>query len=128
MARFTAKVLYTDTCHLWQASKTNNGYGRFCVRHGSTVVAHKWLWEQVHGPIPDGLQLDHVKDRGCHSKHCVNLLHLELVTPKENRQRAHNSRCPENHLKTKVNSEGYLVCVECHRESVRRHRARKAVA
>jgi hypothetical protein len=119
--RFWSHVEKTDTCLLWTGCKTSNGYGRFKV-DGKTVVAHKWLWEQENGPVPDGLQLDHL----CKVKHCVNLDHLEPVTPRENKMREHNPLCPQGHSKDFINSNGWLVCSTCAREATRRWRERNA--
>lgn len=45
--------------------------------------AHKWLYEQLIGPVPKGLELDHK----CRNKLCCNPDHLELVTHRENTAR-----------------------------------------
>lgn len=73
-------------CWLWTASLTHNGYGKFWV-DGAVVRAHRWIYEQLVGPIPDGLHLDHVHERGCRSRRCVNPAHLEPVTNEENQRR-----------------------------------------
>lgn len=55
----------------------------FIYRDGRQVLAHRWHYEQVHGPIPDGLDLDHLcSNRACHADD-----HLEPVTPAENTRR-----------------------------------------
>ena len=73
-------------CWLWTGSRNNNGYGRFRLsRFGKrqrTVLAHRFAYEQVNGPIPDGLVVDHT----CHNRHCVNPNHLRLVTNQDNCQ------------------------------------------
>lgn len=91
VTRFWAKVDKTDGCWLWDGKPNSDGYGRFRVwRDGrwTHVRAHVWAWEQVHGPVPEGHTLDHVRRRGCHHKHCVRPDHLEPVTPAVNNQRA----------------------------------------
>lgn len=85
--RFLEKVLYaTDGsgCWLWQAYIDASGYGRFNRGPGISPMAHRYAYEEFVGPIPDGLQLDHVKALGCRHRHCVNPLHLEPVTHTEN--------------------------------------------
>ncbi len=91
VSRFWAKVTKTEGCWLWDGKPNADGYGRFRVwRDGrwTHVRAHVWAWEQVHGPVPEGHTLDHVRARGCHHKHCVRTTHLEPVTPAENNRRA----------------------------------------
>jgi len=65
-------------CWLWTAS-TNGGYGQFTAG-GKNRRAHRWLWEVVNGPVPKGLELDHL----CRTRNCVNPEHLEAVTHHEN--------------------------------------------
>ena len=43
-------------------------------------------YEMVVGPIPDGLQIDHL----CRVRNCVNPDHLEPVTPRENTMRGYS--------------------------------------
>lgn len=77
--------LDTDSgCWLWIGTKCKD-YGMFYVPETQrSVRAHKWLWELVHGPVPQGYELDHL----CHNKTCVNPNHLEAVTHWENMKRA----------------------------------------
>lgn len=56
-----------------------NGYGQFWWG-GKKQMAHRYSWEQVHGPISKGMQLDHL----CRNRRCVNPDHLQLVTQHEN--------------------------------------------
>lgn len=89
--RFWENVDQTDGCWLWTGQLTDDGYGVFWVLRGGRWVkvrAHRWAWEQVNGPVPGGLTLDHVRARGCDHKHCVWVEHLEAVTPAENNRRA----------------------------------------
>jgi len=80
--RFWSKVNKTDTCWLWMGA-LNKGYGYISVGY-LNIRAHRFAYELLVGPIPDGLVLDHVKSRGCENRHCVNPNHLEPVTDKEN--------------------------------------------
>jgi hypothetical protein len=70
--RFWAKVYRGDDCWEWLAAKSTAGYGRFKVA-GGLVQAHRFAYEDIVGPIPDGLQLDHL----CRNRACVNPDHLE---------------------------------------------------
>lgn len=69
-------------CWIWQKATMEDGYavGR---RNGRSWLMHRWYYEQHIGPIPDGLQIDHL----CRVRCCVNPAHLEPVTQTENRLR-----------------------------------------
>lgn len=91
--RFWAKVDKTTTCWLWTGCHNSNGYGRFRI-NGQTIQAHRFAYELLVGPIPEGLTLDHVKANGCTSTLCVKAIadehgpaHLESVTQLENNRR-----------------------------------------
>lgn len=78
LARFNAKWEQQGDCHIWTACLHGDGYGTFKtnLRKGQAVLAHKWRWEREHGPVPDGLELDHL----CRNRACVNPAHLEAVS------------------------------------------------
>lgn len=72
---------YRTPCWIWRGWKIN-GYGRAFVR-GHKVVAHKAVYEEVVGPVPEGHVLDHL----CEQPACVNPEHVEPVTHTENCRR-----------------------------------------
>lgn len=83
--RFMTHVEKSASCWVWTAATDKDGYGRFyrdakSPRH----VAHRFAYEAMVGPIPDGLQIDHL----CRNTSCVNPAHLEPVTLDENVRRA----------------------------------------
>jgi hypothetical protein len=78
-ARFWAKVEKTDGCWFWRARIIATGYGSFSL-DGRKVMAHRFAYELLVGPIPEDLELDHL----CRVRHCVNPAHLEPVTHREN--------------------------------------------
>lgn len=82
-ARFLAKIRKTPTCWEWTGTRNWKGYGLVSL-NGRSVQAHRAVYELFVGPIPDGLQLDHL----CYVKHCVNPAHLEPVTNLENNRRS----------------------------------------
>jgi hypothetical protein len=70
-------------CWLWSTPINAGGYGIFYV-DGRTVLAHRWACQYFAGPIPDGLDPDHL----CRVRACVKFMadehgpaHLDLVTP-----------------------------------------------
>lgn len=135
--RFWEKVLKTDSCWLWQASLLmSGGYGQFTDENGRQVRAHRWAYEQLVGPIPAGIVLDHL----CRTPACVNPDHLEPVTPAENTYRApfaahsvvNSDICRSGHRRSVTGTyrspEGKDYCRQCMREQLRRSRARRTVA
>jgi hypothetical protein len=80
-----------DGCLLWNAGTTGSGYGKFKL-NGRDVQAHRVAYEYRHGPVPVGLLLDHVFDRGCRSILCVNVEHLEPITHAENIRRGYAAK------------------------------------
>lgn len=84
--RFWAKVDKTNGCWSWTGAKDRLGYGRFNAgdsRANSIYVKpHRFAYEQLVGPIPDGLHIDHM----CHNPSCVNPRHLRAVTNRVNAQ------------------------------------------
>ena len=59
-------------CWLWLGSLDTAGYGQFRINRKLYLV-HRLLYEATHGPIPAGLELDHL----CRIRSCVNPAHLE---------------------------------------------------
>lgn len=89
---FDAKVNRTQTCWLWTGAVDKvTGYGQF-RGHGRLRKAHRVSYERDVGPIPAGLDLDHVYANGCRHRHCVRPDHLEPVTRAENLRRANSGK------------------------------------
>lgn len=74
-------------CWLWKGKLDRWGYARVSVHLPGVGtrnrMAHIEMYKLVVGPVPEGLELDHL----CHSEHCLNPDHLEPVTHKENCRR-----------------------------------------
>ena len=70
-------------CWLWVGCiHKATGYGKK-QWHGIALLAHRWMYEQRVGPIPDGMVIDHT----CNVRHCVNPDHLQPMTQSENVQK-----------------------------------------
>ena len=96
--RFWPNVVKAGACWLWTGYIKPNGYASFYPgggRHVAKVYAHRFSFEQVNGPIPDGMEIDHT----CNIRSCVNPAHLEMVTHRTNLDRAIERRthCKHGH-------------------------------
>jgi hypothetical protein len=69
-------------CWDWTGALNSKGYGSVAHK-GRVWSTHRLAYELLVGPIPDGLQLDHL----CRNRSCCNPDHLEPVTPKVNSER-----------------------------------------
>lgn len=76
-------LVSADGCWVWTGSLNSGGYGRHSLPGRRVVPAHRFAYERAHGPIPDGLHIDHL----CRNRACVNPAHMEVVTNTENTRR-----------------------------------------
>lgn len=130
-------VVCENGCWEWVGAHHGKGYGHIRVA-GRVIKAHRYMYELQRGPIPAGLQIDHL----CRKRDCVNPDHLEPVTCRTNILRgegraancARKTHCKHGHPLTLDNlvpyylmRHGQRVCLECHRqrnrERMRRIRA-----
>lgn len=75
-----------DGCWLWLGPATLKGKGYGLLVTGPRtarvyIIAHRFAYEAFRGPVPDGLELDHIV---CDQKLCCNPWHLKAVTHREN--------------------------------------------
>lgn len=116
-------------CWLWTGCLDGNGYGKIGVdnvRKG--VGAHRFSYELHVGPIPDGLQIDHL----CRVRNCINPEHLEPVTSAVNTARGMSvqrrkeiasarTHCRYGHPFVSENlmrrKDGYKRCKQCRQDA-----------
>jgi len=123
-------------CWEWTRAKTSGGYGQFWVKPRK-VVCHRFAYEQLVGPIPEGLQLDHL----CRNRACVNPNHLEPVTQQVNILRGFSiatanrlkTHCPQGHPYSATNTyihprNNGRICRACARERTRANREKRKAA
>jgi HNH endonuclease len=91
--RFWNKITITPEGHwLWTGGCFSNGYGCFSVSNKprKQALAHRWLYQQVKGPLDNSLDLDHILI--CRIGTCVNWDHLDPVTRSVNALRREEAR------------------------------------
>ena len=102
-----------EPCWIWTKSLNNMGYAIFRA-HGRTRLGHRVAYMELKGPIPEGLELDHL----CRNRACINPAHLEPVTRSTNNRRGlspvrtslmHTAKthCPQGHEYTPENTAVY---------------------
>lgn len=114
--RLSVDVDDVNGCWVWRRGRDSHGYGTIHVQR-KQVGAHRVSYETFVGPIPEGLQLDHL----CRNRACVNPGHLEPVTSRINTNRspfanAHVTSCPRGHAYDDTNTyyrDGHRDCRLC---------------
>lgn len=127
MVRFMRLVEEVDGHWMWSGHGVGTKSTRPRFRHTTCaddpqVYAHRWIYEQLVGPIPDGYEVDHV----CKVGMCVNPDHLEAVPPVENQRRERLNVCKNGHAQV----EGVRIfdkqgrargCKICNRDAAREY-------
>lgn len=128
-------------CWIWTGAaggREGARYGRiFAGRrtdagHPAAEQAHRIAYQLAIGPIPEGMEIDHL----CRVTLCVNPDHLEAVTPLENQRRGSapmqaqrkQTHCKRGHAFTPENTyswRGMRRCRKCQADDARRYRSRQ---
>lgn len=132
---FTRYTVTPAGCWEWVGGLFPNGYGKLSRKAHDTPLAHRAFYIEHVGPVPDGLDLDHL----CRNRRCVNPAHLEPVTRSVNIQRGVDARatgyCKRGHDQSLpdarvTDGRGSSRCRECWRISYqaayKRYRAKLA--
>lgn len=121
-------------CIPWTGAVDRNGYGVRAIRKHKRVFAHRLVYEQSFGPIPEGKHIHHI----CGNKLCVNPVHLLAITQREHNHiheshehgaSVHRAKthCKQGHSfdaeNTYIAPNGQRVCRECQRRWTREWRA-----
>ena len=126
-------------CRLWQGPLIA-GYGNKFIPGRGSVLMHRWVWEQINGPIPDGMWVLH----RCDNRLCYRYDHLFLGTNADNARDMWNkgrgrspgtdkTHCPNGHPYDEANTyhwtmrTGYISrhCRICTRAAGARYYRRK---
>jgi hypothetical protein len=108
---------HSTPCWIWQLCQDRRGYGD-CSFDGVHTRAHRVAYSVFVGPIPEGLEIDHL----CRVTTCCNPDHLEAVTSQENLRRAvwarnlrfHASECSCGAKLTEASrAKGRTQCKPC---------------
>jgi len=106
--RLQDQSILVDGHLLWGGTLDGDGYGRLHVE-GKTPPVHRTVWEIVYGPIPPGIQVNHL----CDTPPCIEPEHLYLGTQSDNmydRVRAgrhansNKTHCPAGHPYSESNT------------------------
>lgn len=118
--RFNQKYLLDGECWKWIGAHSRS-YPTMSVKpYKRTIYAHRFAYEYFVGPIPEGLEIDHL----CGVRDCVNPSHLEAVDRRTNILRSTNfaavqaqiTQCPRGHPYDEENTymhRGHRQCRVC---------------
>lgn len=85
---------FTTPCWIRTGHLTADGYARMMDARGRQRPAHVVAWEKTHGPVPGGLQVDHL----CRQRACIRIEHLEVVTGAENSRRSRGTKLSQGQV------------------------------
>lgn len=129
MERLMSRVVFDNNgCWVFTGARYV-GYGVIGVgpRGTGTILTHRATFEAYKGPIPDGLEIDHL----CRNRACCNPGHLRAVDRSANnlngaRSLYPNTHCKNGHAFTPENtyqSKRQRHCRACQKAKYQRARA-----
>lgn len=78
---FAARTERRGDCLIWTGWTNVGGYGTVCIGDQKDMLVHRYAWEREHGPIPEGVMIDH---RYHCDKACCEVTHLRKATRSQN--------------------------------------------
>jgi hypothetical protein len=134
--RFFSRIARETPGGCWEWDRPRkDGYGQFAAGNNRvSVPAHRWSYEFLVGPVPDGLDLDHL----CRNRRCVNPDHLDPVPNAENILRgtspsasnARKTECEHGHAldtgNTYITPDGRRQCRACRSAASTKYQMRRA--
>lgn len=125
--RLYGRSEWVGDCLVRMAPRDRDGYTSL-GHQGKKWRAHRLAWTLARGEIPEGMTIDHL----CKTPACINVMHMEVVTPTENSLRRsgwktglcakgrHDITDPAN---VRITSIGRRSCRPCWLEYYRQYRA-----
>jgi hypothetical protein len=125
--RIRKKIRVGEKCWEWTAYKDKDGYG-IILWNGIARRATRVIYEILKGPIPKGLEPDHLcRNRGCVNPDCIEPVTHRINTLRGNTQGALNARktqCPKGHPFSESNTyreKGRRRCKICRKADAKRY-------
>jgi len=105
-----------NNCHIFaRSARDRNGYAVVKI-DGKNWYAHKYVYEQNHGPVPEGMEVMHLCKK---QRDCININHLQSGSRADNMAQIPEDRktfCVVGHQQTRTSSywfAGTLICKIC---------------
>lgn len=131
LAKFNKCVVIKEGSECWGWSSITDYQGYSILRLGTRIQvrAARFSYTAFRGPIPDGMEIDHL----CRNRACVNHAHLEAVDHATNLKRRTEAKthCVNGHEFTPSNvrmnpGRNGRVCKECDRIRARKYKQKAA--